>query len=105
MGAEQIYCCSYLDVNEILEIPEEINQLRELVRLDLSNNLVAYIPDYAFANLTKLATLIMSYNKLQCIPRHSFRGLTALRLLSLHGNDISTMPEGTFDDLLTMSHM
>ncbi|XP_055347510.1 protein slit-like [Paramacrobiotus metropolitanus] len=95
----------YLDVNEIEEIPVEINQLTELVRLDLSNNLVPFIPDYAFANLTKLATLIMSYNKLQCIPRHSFRGLTALRLLSLHGNDLSTIPEGTFDDLVAMSHI
>ncbi|GAV01741.1 hypothetical protein RvY_12401 [Ramazzottius varieornatus] len=95
----------YLDVNEIEAIPGQLNQLRELVRLDLSNNLVSFIPELAFANLSKLATLIMSYNKLQCVPRQAFKGLTALRLLSLHGNDISMLPEGTFDDLTAMSHI
>jgi slit 2 len=100
-----ILTCRYLDVNEIEQIPAELNSLKELVRLDLSNNLVPFIPEFAFVNLTKLATLIMSYNKLQCIPRNSFKGLTALRLLSLHGNDISMMPEGTFDDLVAMSHI
>ncbi|OQV13915.1 Protein slit [Hypsibius exemplaris] len=95
----------YLDVNEIELIPPELNNLKELIRLDLSSNLVPFIPEFAFSNLTKLATLIMSYNKLQCIPRNSFRGLTALRLLSLHGNDISMIPEGTFDDLTAMSHI
>ena len=65
-------------MNEIELIPLELNSLKELIRLDLSNNLVPFIPEFAFANLTKLATLIMSYNKLQCIPRNSFKGLWKL---------------------------
>ncbi|CAG2114694.1 unnamed protein product [Medioppia subpectinata] len=95
----------YLDVNDISTIPHELNQLRDLTRLDLSNNQIAILEDNIFGNLSELQTLILSYNKLQCIQKDAFRGLKKLRVLSLHGNDISMIPEGSFVDLISISHI
>ena len=95
----------YLDVNDISNIPTEINQLRDLTRLDLSNNQISILTNNIFANLSELQTLILSYNKLQCIQAEAFRGLRKLRVLSLHGNDISMIPDGSFTDLVSISHI
>ncbi|XP_067141725.1 protein slit-like isoform X1 [Centruroides vittatus] len=95
----------YLDVNHINEIPKEMNLLKELQRLDLSNNQITILPHNIFSNLSKLSTLILSYNKLQCIQEDSFRGLKSLRILSLHGNDISFIPDTAFQDLVAITHI
>ncbi|XP_076315849.1 protein slit-like [Tachypleus tridentatus] len=95
----------YLDVNSISSIPDGVNALIELTRLDLSNNQISIIPNDVFSNLTKLSTLILSYNKLQCIQKDSFKGLKSLRVLSLHGNDVSMIPEGAFRDLISITHI
>ncbi|CAN8023631.1 unnamed protein product [Ixodes persulcatus] len=95
----------YLDVNDIAAIPMEINMLKEVTRIDLSNNQISILPNNIFANLSKLSTLILSYNKLQCIQGDSFIGLKSLRILSLHGNDVSLIPEGTFRDLQSITHI
>ncbi|CAG0888765.1 unnamed protein product [Cyprideis torosa] len=96
----------YLDVNDIKEIPaDRINHLKDLTRLDLSNNQIGILSDGMFSNLTSLDTLLISYNKLQCITRDAFRGLSSLRILSLQGNDISQIPEGTFEGLDALSHL
>ena len=48
----------YLDVNEIQSIQlERLSHLRALTRLDLSNNMIAVLSNYTFANLTKLSSL------------------------------------------------
>lgn len=95
----------YMDVNDITSIPLEINKLTQLTRLDLSNNRITILPNYAFANLTRLDALILSYNKLQCIQADSLRGLKSLRALSLHSNDISMIPDGAFKDLESITHI
>ena len=95
----------YLDVNDISSVPQDINQLNDLIKLDLSNNKLSILIDGMFSNLTNLQTLILSYNKLQCIQSAAFSGLTSLRVLSLHGNDISMIPDGTFNDLKSLSHI
>jgi Leucine-rich repeat (LRR) protein len=95
----------YLDVNDISTIPPEMNQMRDLTRLDLSNNQISILPNNIFSNLSNLQTLILSYNKLQCIQSEAFRGLKSLRVLSLHGNDISQIPDGSFKDLNAISHI
>ncbi|RWS18005.1 protein slit-like protein [Dinothrombium tinctorium] len=95
----------YLDVNDIATVSSSINKLTELKRLDLSNNRISLLPDFAFSNLTKLETLILSYNKLECIQAESFKGLKSLRILSLHGNDISLIPNGAFKDLVSITHI
>lgn len=95
----------YLDVNDISSIPLEVNQLKDLTRLDLSNNQISILENNIFANLSELQTLILSYNKLQCIQPEAFRGLKKLRVLSLHGNDISMIPDGSFVDLVSISHI
>ena len=95
----------YLDVNDIAIISPEVNQLRDLTRLDLSNNQISILPNNIFSNLSELQTLILSYNKLQCIEEKAFFGLTKLRVLSLHGNDISMIPDNAFKDLISISHI
>ena len=95
----------YLDVNDISLISPEVNQLRDLTRLDLSNNQISILPNNIFSNLSELQTLILSYNKLQCIEEKAFSGLTKLRVLSLHGNDISMIPDNSFKDLVSISHI
>ncbi|MCP9266007.1 SLIT2 [Dirofilaria immitis] len=83
----------FLDSNDIVFIPPELNKLKHLVKLDLSYNRIVTIENEAFTNLTKLSTLMLSYNKLQCLEEKAFTHLTSLRILSLHGNDISVLPE------------
>ncbi|XP_064466119.1 protein slit-like isoform X2 [Ornithodoros turicata] len=95
----------YLDVNDIAVVPKELNLLKDITRLDLSNNQISVLPNNIFSNLSKLATLIISYNKLQCIQVDGFRGLKSLRILSLHGNDISMIPDGAFRDLQSITHI
>lgn len=95
----------FLDINELTEIPAQINQLSELIKLDLSNNRLTILQDYIFYNFTKLETLLLSFNKLKCIQSQAFIGMTRLRILSLHSNDLSTLPEGTFKDLININHV
>lgn len=95
----------FLDVNDLSSIPDELNLLHELRRLDFSNNQITMLPNNIFSNLTKLDTLILSYNKLQCLQVNSFKGLKSLKMLSLHGNDISVIPEGTFADLASITNI
>ncbi|RWS23730.1 protein slit-like protein [Leptotrombidium deliense] len=95
----------YLDMNDISVISPNLNKLSDLTRLDLSNNRISLLPDFAFSNLSKLETLILSYNKLECIQAESFKGLKSLRILSLHGNDISMIPNGAFKDLISITHI
>ncbi|OQR71391.1 protein slit-like [Tropilaelaps mercedesae] len=95
----------YLDFNSIEEITPQINRIFRLTKLDLSNNKIRIIPNFAFSNLTRLNALILTNNKIQCLQENSFRGLKHLRVLSLHGNDISTLPEGSFKDLAAISHI
>ncbi|ESN92175.1 hypothetical protein HELRODRAFT_103882, partial [Helobdella robusta] len=95
----------YMDVNSISELPRDMNDLKKLTSLDLSNNKFVSLPENAFANLTNLNTLILSYNKLQCVQETTFSKLHNLRVLSLHGNDLSSIPYGSFKDLLSLTHL
>lgn len=96
----------YLESNKISTIlPEQINHLTQLTRLDLSNNDISVITNNTFEGLSKLSTLIVSYNKLRCVQRDALKGLTQLRVLSLHGNNISMLADGVFRDLESISHV
>ncbi|CAG0890581.1 unnamed protein product [Darwinula stevensoni] len=96
----------YLDANEIKEVnPMKLKHLKNLQRLDLSNNRVSYLDADAFQGLHSLHTLILSYNKIECLHKAAFSGLGGLRILSLHGNEISKVPAGAFDDLHSISHL
>ncbi|VDK71993.1 unnamed protein product [Litomosoides sigmodontis] len=68
----------FLDSNDIVHIPPELNKLKHLVKLDLSHNRIVTIDNEAFANLTKLSTLIISYNKLQCLEEEAALGSNSL---------------------------
>ncbi|XP_033125426.1 slit homolog 2 protein-like isoform X1 [Anneissia japonica] len=95
----------YLDNNLLTDIPSGLSKLKKLTTLDLSNNLITYIPENAFVNMTSLSTIILSFNKVGCIPKGAFKGLRTLRLLSLHGNEISHIPEGAFNEMTSLTHL
>ncbi|KAK2163803.1 hypothetical protein LSH36_74g12006 [Paralvinella palmiformis] len=92
--------CSY---EKMTDLPPNI--ALDTTELDLSNNKLLSLPEYAFANLTELNTLILSYNKLQCVQEKTFAGLKNLKILSLHGNDLSSIPYGSFKELVSLTHL
>ena len=84
--------------------------LENLVFLNLGNNRISIIPDFAFANMSKLQclllnnnklndvacisilselnTLVLSNNAIQSFPADCFKNLTKLRKLSLYYSDL-----------------
>lgn len=102
-----------------------------LYRLEISDNLVANIPDDSFAGLErslwelyltknelidvptkalrylqKLKVLDLSGNKISTIERESWRGLEdTLSVLSLRNNYISTLPADGFSGLLVLDSL
>ena len=60
--------------------------LDSLVRLDLSENLIAALPGTVFSGLAALRSLDLRGNRLQSLPRGVLSGLTALAELRLDDN-------------------
>ncbi|KAI1731910.1 leucine rich repeat domain-containing protein [Ditylenchus destructor] len=113
-----------LEGNRIAFIPNHaFRNLRNLVRLDLSKNVIQDITEDAFFGLSSLNTLmlfannltelppqlfrplislqllLLNTNKLQCLRKEVFKGLNKLNLLSLYDNQIKSIQNGTFSDL------
>uniref|UniRef100_A0A915EMZ5 EGF-like domain-containing protein n=1 Tax=Ditylenchus dipsaci TaxID=166011 RepID=A0A915EMZ5_9BILA len=96
----------YLDNNMLTSLPvDQLHNLTNLIKLDLSQNQIAVIQNGTFLNNLKLTTLILSYNNLKCLEESAFWGLTNLRILSLHGNELSRLPESAFTDLINITHV
>ena len=62
--------------------------LMSLKYLNLSNNVIYSISNYAFSSLSFLLYLDLSNNNLSLLSVHSFDGLCALRLLNIFGNSL-----------------
>lgn len=102
-------------------------KLKNLQRLDLRNNKIYLIEEFAFqgadqlnelflnenfltnispnmfTGLENLKTLLLRSNKLNFLTNNSFNNLKQLRLLSLYDNQISCIQKGAFDNLKSLS--
>ncbi|XP_077518962.1 uncharacterized protein LOC144128985 [Amblyomma americanum] len=80
-----------LSLNELTEPPvKELAELPKAVRLDLSCNKIAVLPD-AFCALAHLKELDLSKNQLRELPAN-FGRLNNLQKLDLYANNLTTLP-------------
>lgn len=76
-----------------LEMIEDdaFSNLKQLVRLDLSNNLLETLNNPSFSGLINLEYLNLSNNKIKCIDDFVFSNLKKLRRLNLTNNRLSLL--------------
>ena len=92
----------YLDYNYITDVKrewfEEMNDEKgTYLELDLSYNLIEFLPGKVFSGVSKsLSNLNLSNNKISTLNRHAFSGNPHLENLNLSNNRITTLPHGLF---------
>jgi Leucine-rich repeat (LRR) protein/serine/threonine protein phosphatase PrpC len=78
-------------------LPEEIDKLTRLTKIDVSSNMLVKIPDRFV--LTSLDTLKLGKNKLKHLPKN-FSQCVALKFLELQHNSLESLPSKfTFTEL------
>ncbi len=88
-----------LDNNQIITIPDFLENLPELKWLFLSDNRITAIPD-SLGNISQLDSLGLANNQIKTIPE-SFKKLIRLQWINLNGNQISTIPD-FFENLICL---
>ena len=85
-----------LQANRLVDIPAQLDELENLVRLDLSRNNIRLTPDDAalLAGRRNLEKLYLSHNPLERTP--DFSQMTELTEVRLQATGISQWPEGLF---------
>ncbi|XP_041483319.1 relaxin receptor 2-like [Lytechinus variegatus] len=77
--------------------------LNNLLTLDLSDNYIWSLPDGVFRGLTSLTEIDISYNSISSLSNDTFTGLNDLRTLDLSGNYIESLPDGLFRFLTSLT--
>ncbi|XP_054569342.1 leucine-rich repeat-containing protein 28 isoform X2 [Eptesicus fuscus] len=80
----------YLHSNNIVVVPEEVGDLKELQTLDISTNRLLALPERLHLCLS-LQYLTVDRNRLWCVPRHLCQ-LPSLNELSMAGNRLAFLP-------------
>ena len=80
-------------------------QLRDVVRLDLSDKSITSLKLGDFDGLHGLDVLDLSDNSLVSLPAGIFDNLLLLRTLRLHDNSLTTLPDGIFDQLFLLEEI
>ncbi|XP_075414014.1 leucine-rich repeat-containing protein 28 isoform X2 [Tenrec ecaudatus] len=80
----------YLHSNNIVVVPEEVGDLKELQTLDISANRLLTLPERLHLCLS-LQYLTVDRNHLWCVPRHLCQ-LPSLNELSMAGNRLAFLP-------------
>ncbi|XP_064123133.1 leucine-rich repeat-containing protein 28 isoform X2 [Loxodonta africana] len=80
----------YLHSNNIVVVPEEVGDLKELQTLDISTNRLLTLPERLHLCLS-LQYLTVDRNRLWCVPRHLCQ-LPSLNELSMAGNRLAFLP-------------
>jgi GTPase SAR1 family protein len=90
---ENLTALTKLDLsgNQLASVPEWLGNLTALTKLDLSRNELASVPD-SLGNLTALTTLNLSRNQLASVPEW-LGNLTALTTLNLWHNQLASVPD------------
>ncbi|KAJ8025583.1 Leucine-rich repeat-containing protein 15 [Holothuria leucospilota] len=83
--------------NFLTSVPASMSHISTLISLDLSQNLIAYLPGREFS--TKLTELDLSSNVLANLDEDAFWGLTRIETLSLSDNRLQTVPSFVFASL------
>lgn len=79
-----------LSQNDIIELPEALFSLGNIIGLSVSKNKILKIPD-SISKLSGLVRLDLSYNKIETIPE-SLGSLLHLSALYLNNNQLSSIP-------------
>ena len=77
--------------NRLKELPQWINNLSSLEKLELLENDIKRLPE-EFGNLTSLRKLDLSVNQIEILPE-SIGNLESLEELNLWSNNLKTLPE------------
>ncbi|PIK41862.1 putative chondroadherin-like protein [Apostichopus japonicus] len=102
-GPEHHLVGLYLDNNRLIEVHGlTLHGLKKLQTLSFSDNLIHFLPDNLFNDLTDLQHLHLSGNKLTHLDVHIFSGLSKLKLISLDRNHLDSIPTGVFDGLTSL---
>lgn len=89
-----------LSQNVIRYIPREMmNEFQNLKVLSLHRNWIIDVPGNTFQNLTLLEKLVLSGNGLKYLSADSFKGLEVLTNLDLSNNGLEYIPEGLLEPL------
>ena len=75
----------------------------DLIRLDLSRNVLTNITGAPFGGMTSLRFLNLSSNRLSHLDDEVFHGLTSLVTLDLAYNNLAVLPDNIFKDLLRLN--
>ncbi|XP_046543703.1 asporin-like [Haliotis rubra] len=82
---------------------------KDIVVLDLQDNLLASIPNNSFSTLRKLRFLFLSHNPLKTLQREAFRCLDKLETLEMSCDtlslDVTTYPDGLFQHLVHLKRL
>ena len=89
---------TFNDIKEILPSPRNI-QLDSLTHLNLSNNRISSLYNFAFASLHSLKHLDLSSNKIISLSSKTFKGLSLLKSLQISENLLSKVKVDTFSHL------
>ncbi|XP_067662958.1 toll-like receptor 4 isoform X2 [Haliotis asinina] len=82
---------------------------KDIVGLDLQDNLLTSLPNNSFITLPKLRFLFLSHNPLTELQREAFRGLDKLETLEMACDtlslDVTTYPDGLFQHLVHLQKL
>ncbi|XP_055372026.1 protein artichoke [Condylostylus longicornis] len=95
--------------NMISELPlpqaSKSLDLPNLRMLDLSRNLLEYIPKFTFQSLEQLRVLSFAYNKIRVLEDLTFMGANRLELLHLQDNLITDVEKNSFQMMLDLRNL
>ncbi|ESP03113.1 hypothetical protein LOTGIDRAFT_171718 [Lottia gigantea] len=92
-----------IGANQLDHIPEEVKTLKNLTKLDVSQNSIKSIPSNTFEGMSKLRTLSLSNNYIngQSFKTDSFNGLK-LKELRLEKSELNTIPSAALSSLSSL---
>lgn len=86
--------------------PRKFHQLRNLYKLDLSNNQIHSVKRGAFAGLRRVTQLLLESNpELVILEPEAFLGLSSLQMLNISSSRILALRKNTFDGLTSLRHL
>lgn len=80
-------------------VPTELGLCKELLKLDLSRNLLTCLPENVFHGMSRLKVLDLSGNQVTSLPQGLFQEVPEMRTLVLSGNRLTSLPQSLFHRL------